>query len=113
MKKTAKRPKPAQKPRKANFPTPRWRKRAKGVWKTDLGGKLPEVVILVLSNEEYRKFHASTGVAKAYIDRRHFLKKKLKKVVFVNQAPNSSGGDWIIIIDHTEWSTAGVLAYQV
>ena len=113
MKKTAKQPKPAQKPRKAKFPTPRWRKRAKGVWKTDLGGKLPEVVILVLSDKEFRKFHASTEVAKRYIDRRHFLKKELEKVVFVNQAPNDSGSDWIIIIDHTDYSTAGILSYQV
>lgn len=113
MEKTAKRPKRAQKPTQAKFPAPRWRKRAKGVWKTDLGGKLPEVVILVLSNKEFRKFHASTAAAKRYIDRHHFLKKELKKVVFANQMPNDDGGDWIIIIGHTDYSTGAVLAYQV
>jgi len=103
--------KPTEKKVRPLFPTPRWRKRAKGVWKTDLGGKLPEVVILVLSNEEFRKFHASTKAAMRYIDRRHFLKRKLIKVVFANQYSNGSG-DWILIISHTDYSTAAVVAYQ-
>lgn len=105
--------KPAKKKMRPLFSTPRWRKLPKGVWKTDLGGKKPEVVVLVLSNEEFREFHASTKVAKSYIDRRGLLKRKLIKVVFVNQAPNGSGGDWIVLIAHTYYSTAGVLAYQV
>lgn len=104
--------KPTKKKVRPLFPTPRWRKRAKGVWKTDLGGRRPEVLILVLSNEEFRKFHASTKAAMLYIDRRHFLKRKLIKVVFANHAPNGKGGDWIVIIGHTDYSTAAVLAYQ-
>jgi len=104
--------KPAKKKVRPLFPTPRWRKRAKGVWKTDLGGRRPEVVILVLSNEEFREFHASTKAAMRYIDRRHFLKRKLIKVVFANHVASGSGGDWITIISHTDYSTAAVVSYQ-
>jgi len=105
--------KPAKKRVRPLFPPPRWRKRAKGVWKTDLGGKLPEVVILVLSDKDFRKFHASTAAAKRYMNRHNFFKKDLKKVVFANRMPNDDGGDWIIIIGHTDWSTGAVVAYQV
>ncbi|MHB8525214.1 MAG: hypothetical protein ACYDD2_03545 [Candidatus Acidiferrales bacterium] len=112
MKKTAKARRPARKTMQP-FAAPRWRKLPNGVWKTDLGGKRPEVVILVLSNEEFRKFHASTTAAKRYIDRRHFLKRKLIKVVFANHAKNGDGGNWIVMISHTDYSTAAVLAYQV
>ncbi|MGH9864797.1 MAG: hypothetical protein ACRD4H_05210 [Candidatus Acidiferrales bacterium] len=112
MKKTPRRSKPARKVTPL-FPTPRWRKLPKGVWKTDLGGKRPEVVILVLSNEEFRKFHASTRAAMSYIDKRRFLKRKLIKVVFANYAPNGNGGDWIVLIAHTDYSTAAVVSYQV
>lgn len=112
MKKTARRPKRARKPVRAKFPAPRWKMLSGAVWKTDLGGDLPEVVILVLSDDEFRKFHASTGAAKRYIDKRGFLKRKLIKVVFVNQAPSSNGGDWTVMISHTVWSTAAVIAYQ-
>ncbi|HVA17687.1 MAG TPA: hypothetical protein VMV59_08245 [Candidatus Dormibacteraeota bacterium] len=91
---------------------PHWRKLRKGVWKTDLGGDRPEVVILILSNAEFSKFHASTKAAKGYIDKHHFLKRKLIKVVFANQSPRDNGGDWTVIISHTIQSTAGVIAYQ-
>ncbi|MGH9727475.1 MAG: hypothetical protein ACRD4V_02650 [Candidatus Acidiferrales bacterium] len=111
MKKTARRPK-RRKPAQLKFVLPRWKMLSPAVWKTDLGDDLPEVVILMLSDEEFKKFHASTKAAKRYIDKRGFLKRKLIKVVFVNRVPNGNGGDWIVIIGHTVWSTAGVLAYQ-
>ena len=94
-------------------PKPHWRKLSASAWKTDLGGHLPEVVILALSNEEFRKFHASTKTAKSYIDSRGFLKRKLIKLVFVNMVPTDNGSSWLVVISHTYESTAAVLAYQV
>ncbi|HEV2223151.1 MAG TPA: hypothetical protein VGR84_09125 [Candidatus Acidoferrales bacterium] len=113
MKKRGKRPKPARKSMHAQFAIPRWKMLSRRLWKTDLGGDLPEVVILILSNEEFRKFHASTAAAKRYIDDHHFLKRKLIKVVFVNRSPNDDGTQWLVVISHTIESTAAVLAYQI
>ncbi|MFI5073277.1 MAG: hypothetical protein WBE21_00235 [Candidatus Acidiferrales bacterium] len=113
MKKRGKRPKRGLKPMRAKFSTPRWKMLSRRVWKTDLGGDLPEVVILVLSNEEFRKFHASTAAAKRYIDDHHFLKRKLIKVVFVNRSSNDNGTLWLVVISHTIESTAAVIAYQI
>ena len=97
---------------RSRFRIPRWRKLSARAWKTDLGGDLPEVVILVLSDEEFRKFHASTKAAKSYIDKRHLLKRKLIKVVFANESPSGDGGEWFVIISHTIQSTAAVVAFQ-
>ncbi|HKV27419.1 MAG TPA: hypothetical protein VJN90_03990 [Candidatus Acidoferrales bacterium] len=82
-------------------------------WKTDLGGDRPEVVVLALSNEQFKKFHASTAAAKKFIDNGHFFKRKLIRVVFVNHAPNDNGTSWLLIISHSLQSTAAVVAWQV
>jgi len=107
MKRTAQR-----KEMRLQLKTPHWRKLRKGVWKTDLGGDRPEVVILTMSNDEFREFRASSKAAKTYIDRRSLLKRKLIKVVFASVVPNKKGGSWFVIVTHTLWSTGGIVAWQ-
>ena len=83
--------------------------------KTDLGGNLPEVVILRLSNEEFEKIHASKIAAKKYFDGQHIFRRKLIRVVFCSvwPQPHDPGGDWIVATTHTVYSTACISAVQV
>lgn len=90
-----------------------WKALAKGRWKTDLGGDLPEVVILYLTNSEFQKFRASKKSAMAYLDRRHYFKRKLLQLIFADIVPCASGQPWIVINTHTTHSTAVVVAFQI
>lgn len=65
-----------------------------------------------MSNEEFRRFRASSKAAKSYIDKRRLLKRKLIKVVFASVVPNEKGNSWFVIVTHTLWSTAGIVAWQ-
>src|SRR5215472_4386055 len=68
------------------------------VTKTDLGGDLPEVAILTLSNDQFQKI----------------FKKPLINVVFCGVTASDDGmGQWILIIPHTYQSTAFIVAWQV
>ncbi|HEV2617606.1 MAG TPA: hypothetical protein VGU63_13455 [Candidatus Acidoferrales bacterium] len=112
MKRTPQTSRRNRKPARLKVARPHWRKLSASAWKTDLGGRRPEVVVLALSNEEYRKFHASTTAAKRFIDRAHFFKRKLIKVVFVNHASSDDDSSWLLIISHSLQSTAAVVAWQ-
>lgn len=90
-----------------------WKALAKGRWKTDLGGDLPEVVILHLANSEFQKFHGSVKAAMSYLDRRGYFKRKLIKLVFADVVPCPGGGPWFVVVTHTMHSTAVVVAWQV
>lgn len=83
--------------------------------KTDMGGTLPEIVILRLSNEEFEKIHASKIAAKKYFDRQHIFRRKLIRVVFCSvwPQPHDPGGDWIVATMHTVYSTACISAVQL
>jgi hypothetical protein len=98
----------------ARFVSPtKWRKMAAAVWKTDLGEDLPEVAILRMSDEEFRKFHSSARYAKAYIDKHHYLKRKLIKFRFVSVTwQRKHGGHWSLLLVHTPLSTGTVIAWQ-
>lgn len=90
-------------------PPSKWRKIAKNAWKTDLGAGLPEIVVVEMSNEEYRKFRSSGRAAKKYINDRKFLKKPTRGVVFTKGAPlPGKGGDfeWLALLIHTVDSMA-------
>lgn len=113
MKKTARRPRVSRETAQPRVPKPHWRKLSASAWKTDLGGDRPEVIVLALSNDEFRRFHASTSAAKSFLDKHRFFKRKLIKVVFVNHAPNDDGASWLLIISHSLQSTAAVVAWQV
>lgn len=113
MKRSSRMPSRGKETAQPRVPKPHWRKLSASAWKTDLGGDRPEVVVLALSNDEFRKFHASTSAAKSFIDKRRFFKRKLIKVVFVNHAPNDDGTSWLLIISHSLQSTAAVVAWQV
>ncbi len=89
-----------------------WHLLKPGVTKTDLGGKLPEVAILILSNEQFEKIHASKKAALEYLQSQHIFKRKLIAVVFCGVRANKEGGDWILIIPHTYQSTAFIVAWQ-
>jgi len=90
-----------------------WKTLSPHAWKTDLGGELPEVLILRMSNKEFEKFHASEEAAKKFIDSLHFLKRKLINVVFCDVVPHKGGEEWYVVISHTTHSTAAVIAWQV
>lgn len=93
-------------------PPTKWRKLAKNVWKTDLGRDLPEAVVLRMSDEEFSEFHSSTRVAKSYLDRHKYLKRKLIKLVFTSVKRNGKGCEWTLIVIHTLQSTGFVTAWQ-
>ena len=90
-----------------------WQLLQPNVTKTDLGGQLPEVAILTLSNEQFRKIYASKDAAKDYLDSQHIFKRKLVDVVFCDVTASDDGGLWVIIIPHTLHSTASIVAWQI
>lgn len=82
--------------------------------KTDLGGDLPEVAILTLSNDDFMKINGNRDVAMKYLIDQGIFKKKLLNVVFCGVTPSNDGsGQWILIIPHTYQSTAYIVAWQV
>ncbi len=83
--------------------------------KTDLGGNLPEIVILRVSNEEFEKIHTSKIAAKKYLDRQHIFRRKLIRIVFCSvwPQPHDPGGDWVLVTTHTVYSTACISAVQL
>ncbi len=93
----------------------KWNLLKPNIAKTDLGGNLPEVVILRVSNEEFEKIHASKIAAKKYFDGQHIFRKKLIRVVFCSvwPQPHDPGGDWIVATTHTVYSTACISAVQL
>jgi hypothetical protein len=91
---------------------PQWQKLSEDVWKTDLGADWPEVVILQMSQDDFKDFHSSTAAAMGYIDKRGYLKRKLIQIVFGEVVTRDDGGVWTIIITHTVRSTAVVVAWQ-
>jgi len=102
----------AQEEAKVKLPKLEWKKLNEGVSKTDLGPGLPEVAILKVSNEQFKKIHASKAAALKYLEDQHIFKKKLIKVVFCQVTPNKSDG-WILIVAHTAQSTASIVAWQI
>jgi hypothetical protein len=92
--------------------SPQWQKLSEDVWKTDLGVDRPEVVILEMPDDDFKKFHSSTATAKDYLDKRRYLKRELIAVVFGEVVPQNDGGVWTIIVAHTVKSTAVIVAWQ-
>jgi hypothetical protein len=90
-----------------------WKTLSERAWKTDMGGELPEVLILKMSNTEFNKFHASEDAAKKFLDSLHFLKRKLINVVFCDVVPHKGDDEWFVIVTHTTHSTAAVIAWQI
>jgi hypothetical protein len=97
------------------YPPPQWQTLSATAHKTDLGGELPEVVILLLSDEAYKKFVKSKRAAMKFIDDLHVLKQKLINLIFAELVPSAKGpgGEWIMIIPHTTRSTAVVVGWQL
>ncbi len=102
----------AQEEAKFKLPPLEWKMLKEGVSKTDLGPGLPEVAILKVSNDQFKKIHASKAAARKYLDDQHIFKKKLIKVIFCAVTPNDSDG-WILIVSHTAQSTATIVAWQI
>lgn len=114
MKKTPKRKSPAKK----SAPRPRsmklaWKEFSKNCWKTDLGGDLPEVIILHMADHEFQEFRKSEAEAKAFLDHHGYFKRKLINLVFADVVPCTDGRWWWVIVSHTTHSTAVVVAFQV
>ncbi|HXW56227.1 MAG TPA: hypothetical protein VEJ67_10790 [Candidatus Cybelea sp.] len=92
---------------------PQWQKLSEVVWKTDLGADRPEVVILQMPDDDFRRFHTSTAAAKNYLDKCRYLKRELIAVIFGEVVPQpGDGGVWTIVVTHTVKSTAVVVAWQ-
>jgi len=90
-----------------------WKTLSERAWKTDMGGEHPEVLILKMSDAEFKKFHASEDAAKKFLDSLHFLKRKLINVVFCDVVPHTGDEEWFVIVTHTTHSTAAVIAWQI
>lgn len=93
------------------LPTLSWHKLSEDAAKTDLGGDLPEVVVVRMSNEEFEKIHASERAAMDFFETHHYLKKKPNKVKFCETVPGK-GPVWFVIFTHTTNSTVVVAASQ-
>jgi hypothetical protein len=89
-----------------------WKQLSPTASKTDMGPNLPEVAILVLSDDQFKKIYPSKDDAMAYLDGQSIFKRKLIKVVFCDVAPSDEGQPWILIISHTTLSTAAITAWQ-
>ncbi len=97
------------------YPPPQWQTLSATAHKTDLGEALPEVVILRLSEQTFKKFSKSKRAAMRFIDDLRILKQKLINLIFADIVPSviGSGGEWICIIIHTTKSTASVVGWQL
>jgi hypothetical protein len=97
------------------YPPPQWQTLSATAHKTDLGEGLPEVVILLLSEEAYKKFVKSKRAAMKFLDDLHVLKQKLINLIFADLVPSvkGPGGEWIMIVTHTTRSTAVVVGWQL
>ena len=103
----------AQEEAKVKLPKLEWKKLNEGVSKTDLGPGLPEVAILKVSNELFKKIHASKDAAMDYLEAQHIFKRKLIKVVFCQVMRSDDGDGWILIASHTSQSTVTIVAWQI
>jgi hypothetical protein len=90
-----------------------WKALAFRRWKTDLGGDLPEVVILLMNNAEFKKFRATKKGAMKFIDGEGFLKRPLIELVFCDVVSQRCEEPWIVIVTHTTHSTAVIVAWQI
>ncbi|HXY24182.1 MAG TPA: hypothetical protein VEI73_05995 [Candidatus Acidoferrum sp.] len=91
----------------------KWHLLKANVAKTDLGGELPEVAIMTMSNEQFEKIRGEKKAAMEYLDAQKILKRKLIDLVFGDVTENRDGGTWIVILGHTGKSTGCVIAWQV
>ena len=97
-----------------NLASLQWHLLQPNVTKTDLGGDLPEVVVMTLSNQEFQAINGDTNVALKFLIDQKIFKKKLLKVVFCGVTASADGmGRWILIVPHTFQSTAYVVAWQI
>lgn len=114
MKKTPKRRSRAKKSAsKPGFRKPAWKEFSKNCWKTDLGGDLPEVIILHMADKEFQEFRKSEAEAKAFLDNHGYFKRKLINLIFCDVVPCPNGVAWWVIVIHTLHSTAVIVAFQV
>jgi hypothetical protein len=94
--------------------TLKWQMLQKWVSKTDLGPGLPEVAILVVSNDQFNQIYPGKKLAAMKsLDDQKIFKKKLIDVVFCDVQGSKSGTQWILIIGHTLHSTASIVAWQI
>ncbi|SRR6266403_6314328 len=98
---------------KVDLASLKWQLLKEGAAKTDMGEGLPEVAILVVSNDQFKKIRASKKAAKEYLDSQHIFKRKLIKVVFCDVTPSDDGDGWILLLPHTPHSTASISAWQI
>ncbi len=92
--------------------TPEWQDLGGGVWKTDLGPGLPEVLFLKMSNTNYHKYFANKKSAMKYLDSQKFFKAKLINLKFGDVVSAHNEEDWYVFTPHTLHSTAVVVAWQ-
>jgi hypothetical protein len=91
---------------------PVWKTLSASRWKTDLGGDLPEIVILVMTNDEFEKFRKSKRAAMKFVDDEKLLKRKLINLIFADVMGTKGGECWIVVLTHTTHSTAVIIAWQ-
>src|SRR5215831_20116037 len=91
----------------------KWQVLSTNAVKTDLGGNLPEVAILRLTNDQFTKIYPDAKAAKDYFDSQKIFKRALIKVIFCDVTPSKGTADWLLIVPHTTHSTASVTAWQL
>jgi len=96
-----------------NLASLKWEFVKEGVVKTDLGGELPEVLVMTMSNEEFKKIHGKKKAAMHYLDAQNIFKRKLVNLVFSEVTKHAKGIFWVVIAAHSGKSTASLVAWQV
>jgi hypothetical protein len=86
----------------------RW-KQTKNGWITKLGAGRPEIVVLQLTDDEYKQMLKRP---KAYFEKLRIFSKKPNKVKFCVTYSGSKGCVWNIVITHTPNSTLAVTSWQ-
>ena len=107
-------------------PEPRWEKLGEGVrvlrlWESSLGPAQPQIAVLEMEKEEYKKF---TADATEYLkDHRVFGNARLRGVVSAvdlsvtdpdnhsKSASHSPTGTCTAVISHTSWCTSATISY--
>jgi hypothetical protein len=91
----------------------KWHLLKPNVTKTDLGGQLPEVLIMTMSNEEFEKIRGDKKVAMDHLDDQKIFKRKLIDLVLADVTQNDHGAFWLVIVAHSGKSTGCITAWQV
>lgn len=82
----------------------------KRVWQKSLGPDQPEIAVLRLPSEEYKRFAKSPM---EYLEEHRVFRAKLNRVVRCHVKSNKKSAAWIVVVEHVPESTVFYIAWQM